>query len=59
MLINLVMLCIGISNKINIHITTFKTMHVVVADAVAADVVAVVVVVVAVVVVAADVAAVA
>jgi hypothetical protein len=56
MLINLVMLCIGISNKINIHITTFKTMHVVVADAVAADVVAVVVV--AVVVVAADVAAV-
>jgi hypothetical protein len=57
MLINLVMLCIGISNKINIHITTFKTMHVVVADAVAADVVAVVVV--AVVVVAADVVAVA
>ena len=33
MIIKLVMLCIGINNKINIHTTTFKTMHVVAADA--------------------------
>jgi hypothetical protein len=34
MIINLVMLCIGINyNKINIHTITFKTMHVVAADA--------------------------
>jgi hypothetical protein len=41
MLINLVMLCIGINNKVNILIITFKMMRVVVADAVAADVVVV------------------
>ncbi|GAO59596.1 anaerobic dehydrogenase [Bacillus anthracis] len=33
MIIKLVMLCIGIHNKVNIHTTIFKTMHVVAADA--------------------------
>ena len=33
MIIKLVMLCIGINNKVNIHTTTFKTMHVVAEDA--------------------------
>jgi hypothetical protein len=33
MIIKLAMLCIGINNKINIHIITFKAMYVVAADA--------------------------
>jgi hypothetical protein len=33
MIIKLVMLCIGINNKVNIHTITFKVMYVVVVDA--------------------------
>jgi hypothetical protein len=32
MIIKLVMLCIGINNKVNIHIITSKAMHVVAVD---------------------------